>query len=404
MLPNPYTPGQVPRVFVGRATELARIRSVLTKVDGFGELGGPLLVYHGPRGVGKTSLLRAAQADAQEAGFVTAWVSCAPRASLLAELAHSVERALRDAPQQAGAGRRLRLSELQVEIGALGSKVSASLRPESAAATGVAPIGATVDLLHRAATAVREGGGAGLLVFLDELHAAPRHDLAVLLNAVQVLDGERQRNPLALFAAGLPSTSEAVTRAATFGERSTFLPLNRLGESEALATLLEPAAELGVRWSQTALRAIVGSADGYPYFLQLLGSTTWEAALPDQGAVLDLADVRAGLPDAGAQLDALYRGRWRAASPLEQELMIAMAQAGTERVARGDIAARLGRHTRELSVPRDRLIEKGIVEPAGYGLLRFTLPGFASYVAREAGLDAPRLTSGSLLELPETED
>jgi len=57
-----------------------------------------------------------------------------------------------------------------------------------------------------------------------------------------------------------------------------------------------------------------------------------------------------------------------------------MAAAGTEKVGRAQIAATLGQDTRAISVPRERLIEKGVIEPVGHGLVRFTLPGFAVYV------------------------
>jgi Mn-dependent DtxR family transcriptional regulator len=49
-------------------------------------------------------------------------------------------------------------------------------------------------------------------------------------------------------------------------------------------------------------------------------------------------------------------------------------------VRRGDIAASLGVATEELSVARARLLDKGLVEAAGHGLLTFTIPGFAQYV------------------------
>jgi predicted transcriptional regulator len=81
----------------------------------------------------------------------------------------------------------------------------------------------------------------------------------------------------------------------------------------------------------------------------------------------------------------MYRARWRAASPLERELMSAMAAGGEEAVTRAEVAARMGRDTRAISVPRERLLDKGVIEAAGHGRLRFTLPGFADYIR---GLDA----------------
>jgi predicted transcriptional regulator len=61
-----------------------------------------------------------------------------------------------------------------------------------------------------------------------------------------------------------------------------------------------------------------------------------------------------------------------------------MAEAGTDNVTRKQIAENLGQSTQAISVPRERLIEKGVIEPVGHGLVRFTLPGFAPYVRERA--------------------
>lgn len=385
-LPNPYTPGQVPRVLVGRTVELARIRDLVSRVATFGELGGPLLVFHAPRGLGKTSLLRTAQRQAAEVGFVSAWVACSRDRPFLPELVRVIDRSLQRAevvpPGGDGARWRARLDRISLELGVPGAKVRADLaRDEPAAdAVALAPISALEDLLHEAATAVRRRGGAGLLVFLDELHAASADDLATLLNALQNLDGERDQNPLALISAGLPVTPEALTRAATFGERSSFVALDVLSDADSREALAVPAESLGVSWRPDALDRIVAEARGHPYFLQLAGSATWNAAAPAEGGEVTMADVDAGVPAATEQLTAMYRVRWSTATPAEQSFLSAMAAAQTDNVTRAQIATLLGVDSRALSVPRERLIEKGVIEPVGHGLVRFTLPGFAAYV------------------------
>ena len=40
-----------------------------------GRSGGPLLAFYGSRGLGKTSLLRAAQREAVAVGYLTVWVT-----------------------------------------------------------------------------------------------------------------------------------------------------------------------------------------------------------------------------------------------------------------------------------------------------------------------------------------
>lgn len=388
VLPDPYTPGEVPRVLVGRVAELDRIRDQLGRVSTFGEVGGPPLVFHAPRGIGKTSLLRTAQRTADETGFVTAWVACSRERPFLPELVHSVSRALARADLATGARRRWRdrLEEISLELGVAGVSVGADVRvaSEAAPSTGSAPISALEDLLHEAATAVRDRHGAGLVVFLDELHAASADDLSTLLNALQNLAGERAANPLAVVTAGLPVTPEAITRAATFGERSTFVPLDLLNDADARALLVVPAEALGVTWSARALDLLAEECKGHPYLLQLLGSATWRSRTPAAGDELVADDVRAGVPLARQQLDAMYRARWGSATPTEQSFLVAMAAVGTDNVTRADIAAGMGRDSRAISGPRERLIEKGVIEPVGHGLVRFTLPGFGDYVTRRS--------------------
>lgn len=395
MITNPYTPGQVPRILAGRSPELSLIRDRLSRVEAYGELSGPLLVFHAPRGVGKTSLLREAQREAEEHGFVTAWVACVRRQPLLPELVDRVGQALEAAEVVTGrsaGGWRAQVQKVSLQVGPPGVQLGAEISRAPEAARVPAPVAAMEDLLHEAATKVRRRGGSGLALFVDELHAAMRPDAAVLLNALQNLDGRREDNPLTVIGAGLPSTPEELTKAATFGERTSFVGLRLLDDRASKQALVEPARQLGVSWDDRAVAAVERSARGYPYFLQLLAHAAWQAAEPDEGGRITAAHVRRGLPAAEEQLEAMYRARWRAATALEQDFMAAMAaEAGSTTepgeepaVARSGVATRMGRTSRSVSMPRDRLLDKGIIEPAGHGLLRFTLPGFTEYVRTQA--------------------
>ena len=221
----------------------------VARVAQYSELGGPLLVFHAPRGFGKTSLLRAAQRRAEAAGCVTTWVACTREHSFLAELVAGVHRSLTAAdviPRNQGRGWRSFIDSVTLQFGVPGVpvKANATLRLPDAPDRPATPVGALEELLHESAQRVRRRGGAGLVVFVDELHAGSPGDLAVLLNALQNLDGRREENPLAVVTAGLPVTPEAITRAATFGERSSFVPLDLLSSHDAEEALTAPAEAL----------------------------------------------------------------------------------------------------------------------------------------------------------------
>lgn len=388
MLTNPYTPGETPPpALVGRDGELQHIARMLSRVVDDGEAAGGLLVFTAPRGIGKTSLLRVAAAEAQQRGLVTVWVSCVRQAPFLTDLEASLAQAMAELDYS---GETAGIDSYQVEVGFAGAKVGATVKTADRADAGRQPglVHAVEHTLGQAARAVRGHGGAGVVVFLDELHAPDLRDTGVFLNAVQNLVGDRSRNPVAFVGAGLPSTPGHLTRAATFGERSTFVPLERLPDRAALHAVVDPASAVGVLWAADAVSTIENAARGIPYFLQLLGSATWEKAAPNRGDTITLDHVRAGTDIVRRQVAAMFGARWDAATSAEQDFMEAMAVAmasGQESVSRGDIATTLGRSSRELSVPRARLIDKGIIEATGHGRLAFTLPGFARFVSAQTG-------------------
>ena len=394
-LPNPYTPSDRPRVFVGRSAERERLRDRLARIAAYGEMMGPLVVVTGPRGVGKTSLLRDVAAQAQEDGFVVAWVAGVKRQPFLADVVDRVTRALERAEVLSEPGGR-RVDQLGVELNAGIAKLSARINLADPAPSP-ALVGPLEDFLGRASRLVREHGGAGLVVMIDELHAPlessrerdyspePRAllDAAILLNAIQDMGGERERFPVGVIGAGLPQTKGLLTRAATFGERSHEIVLGELDDATAAEVLTAPAAQLGVRWAADALQAAVTAGDGYPQSLQLLGSATWDAARPEAGATLRMADVEHGWETAQSELVSLFAARWSVATEGEREFLVAMASQAGPVVRRGAIAEALGVPTEAIGMVRRSLINKGIIEEAGRGLLRFTVPGFGSFVLEQ---------------------
>ena len=389
MQPSPYTPGGTPRVLAGRSSELQEIRDFLAPLVAYKEMAGPMLVMHGPRGIGKTSLMSAATDEVAERGPVIAWVSCSRKQPFLADLAHSVDRALRNAdalPAPTKWSTTLKRVGAEVQVPAV-AKLSASVQRDLAAATPPAPaVSALEDLLHAAAVAAagkdRAQHGVGLVVAIDELHAGSLGDLAVLLNAVQNLTLDRQQNPLAIIGAGLPSVRGILTQAATFGERSRWMGLQELSNSDLARALILPAAELDVDWDAEAVSLALAAAHGYPHFVQIMGAAAWRAARPEAGSTITVDHAAAAAEQGRREIVDLFRARWSSVSPGERDILVAAARLGGDGpVARRDLQEALGG---DISVFRARLLDKAIVEDVERGMLRFTLPGFADFVLTEA--------------------
>lgn len=140
----------------------------------------------------------------------------------------------------------------------------------------------------------------------------PRPQLVVIANAIQdALSAAKV--PLAVFAAGLPQTPEAVMEAASFTERFDFRVLEPLDRASAERALVEPALAVNVNWDTVAAAAVLDAAGGSPYLIQRLGDEAWVLADPQQaGDSITPAAAADAIEEVQQSLSAgMFRGRWR---------------------------------------------------------------------------------------------
>jgi hypothetical protein len=382
--PSPYTPGEVARQVPGRVAQLSEMDERLSYMIDLRRLVGRVRVDTAPRGLGKTSLLRQVQRHADDRGALTIWVTAGEELGLVAAIGDQIGRRTQSWGSETRGRLRELLDNLQVTLGVPGvAQVKATVRSAGRAAAD-APVRGVREfetLIRETVRGALDEDRTGVVVFIDEIQAADPDGLRTLAYTWQHLQSEAADLPAAVFAAGLPSAPETIAAVVTFSERFAYRRLEPLTDDAVQIALAAPASELGVRWERAALEAAAALVQGYPYSVQLIGDSTWAAAgHPDPGGSLTLQHVREGRRRMRQDLNALFRARWEKCSASEQRLMHAMAAHGDGAVRRADIAQYLGVNTRDLSVPRARLIDKGIIDIAGHGQLQFTIPGFAGYV------------------------
>lgn len=376
--PSPYTPGEIAHDVPGRSQQLEEITDSLTLSAARSRLVGRIRVEVGPRGVGKTSYLREAQRRAEALGWASVFVTAGH-----GSLVHALGEALGRGPMRwSGDVLRDRLGELTLTLGPPGASLEARLQERSDPSV----VRGLEDLLRRAVAAVLEDGRAGLVLFVDEVQASDKDGLRALAYVWQHLQAAPDGLPLALLGAGLGHTEDVVTDAASFSERFAFRPMAALDDAATREALTTPATALGVSWSTSALTEVVRRSQGYPYFIQVYGDAVWRSAgSPGEGGELTQADVVAAQERVDLDLGSLYRSRWSKASAAEQRFLVAMADSDDADVRRGFIAERLEVPTEALGMARRSLMDKGLVEVAGHGHLRFTVPGFREYVREQCG-------------------
>lgn len=385
---SPYAPGAgvAPPLLAGRDGVRARATEMCARTANFGSPGRSPLILTGVRGVGKTVTLRAVTDDAADHGFVVVRTTVDRHGSLTSRIAAGVAESL--APLQPASGQRWkawksRLSRLSVEVSVPG--VAKVQRP-AAGTTPPEPVDhrdELIALLDDSAQLVKQQQRPGLCLAIDEIQEGPAVDLAAVTAVAQELVGA----PLVIIGAGLPNTPDRLMSAGSYAERFQYQVLGPLPPPDAAAALLIPATARAVTWNQDAAELVLSRAAGAPYLIQLYADAAWRAAAPPVGGHIDLGHARSGIAIATQELHSgLFRGRWNKASALEQQYLAAIARhldtGGSASTA--TVAAALGRTTSQLGYIRTRLLDKGLIQPAGHGRVAFSLPGFEHFVTEEA--------------------
>ena len=120
---------------------------------------------------------------------------------------------------------------------------------------------------------------------------------------------------------------------------------------------------------------------GHPYYVQLFGWHTWEAAQGE--ATITLAHAKAGLKSARAELAGQYEVSWGRLRPQERDYLAAVASlAGTGGAGVEEVAKVLGKEPKQLAVARDRLVHRhGLLEVPERAQVRFVDAEMAAWVA-----------------------
>ena len=384
-LRNPYSPGAgtPPPELAGRERLREQVRIALARL----RIGRPAksVLMVGLRGVGKTVLLDQLMRDAEADGFCTVRSETPENRSLPALLAPQIRLALlhlnrteaaKDAVLRglralAGFARALKVKYHDLEVGF-------DAQPEPGLAdNGDLEIDLTA-LLEQVGVAAKKAGTA-VVLFIDELQYLPQDQFGALIAA---LHRTIQRQlPVTIVGAGLPQLRALAGDAKSYAERLFDFPtIGPLSPEEAERALRKPAADAGVDYTDEAVAVILERTQGYPYFLQEWGKSSWEIA--DASPITQNA-VEGASQVAIATLDeSFFRVRFDRLTPTEKRYLRAMAELGPGGHRSGDIAGALGKSVTALAVLRQSLIIKGMIWSPGHGETAFTVPLFDGFMKR----------------------
>ena len=357
---NPFRPsaGATPPHILGRAGVLDEFEYGLRLGSG---APGLLTIFTGARGIGKTVMIGAAHDLAREKGWAV--ISETATAGFMGRIGES----MRHAAEELGTGpanRRI------TAIGAAGFSITTQLPPERQVAWRT--LGE--DLLR-----LLDERGNGLVITVDEIHAADRSELAQLAASVQHFIQDRL--PIGLVFAGLPAAVSDLLNegVATFLRRADKIDLHSAAVREVEDSFATTFAEAGFKVSSDLVRHAAEATEGYPFLIQLVGYFLWREAENNQGTLSPEAVERA--IDAANRRNArtVIEAALATASGKDLDFLHAMAEDDGPSVA-GDIGRRIGARTNLVANYRSRLLAAGLIESTAHGKVDFAIPGLRQHL------------------------
>ena len=344
---NPFQPGAglLPG-YMGRRPAIER--PLLDIVDRLraGQQGLRLAYLYGPRGNGKTVLLRwlANQARRNGGELPIAQVRLLPEHLMSSEmLVQRIRSAIRHTPGI--------LDHLTVNLEAGIPGVSFKVGSDTAGE----PIFGLSDWLEQDRYPV--------LFSLDEAHEADPVVLGRFLNAVQLAGDLR---PVGAILAGTPGLLDTLAaRRATFWSRGENLAVGLLPDGEAHAVLARPFLDGGLDASADVVAELARAADDYPYFLQLYGAAAWDTVKAAGAGEIRPEHVAAAIDATSVPRRKYHRERYEEfrkanALPLARDVALAFSKADRP-MTDAKLNALLARHPGNPAEMLSMLNAKGFV-------------------------------------------
>ncbi len=136
--------------------------------------------------------------------------------------------------------------------------------------------------------------------------------------------------------------------------------------------------------------------------VQLIGARMWASAA-DPAAGLSVEEVRQGIAEALQRFGGgVYGPVWSRLTAPERRFLIAMVADGDRPSPVSAVGRRWGMPYSSLSTYRRRLINKGMIETAGRGLVRFVRPGARDYAIAQAREEGWTLDEDGSVNPPDT--
>lgn len=380
---NPYgpRPGEAPAYFSGRRPHLTAAQQRFELLQATGR-SPAAVVFMGPRGMGKTVLMTEIRTMSANHDLIPVWVTATPQGELTQAIVAGLKRAIETRFESVVDELLAKIDTLSFTVGLPGMNVSVDTKPGLRAAQPF-----SVALSDLAIELRRSRPRSGVVIFIDELQAAAKSDLEVLVPCLQEYTNATEPVPVLFVGAGLTSLPRVLASSgAGFAERFDYQwlePLDAIGTGLAFRAGLAADFE----WLPGSLELATAAARGHPHMIQLIGYEAWETsdASISMKAGFRVDDIKIAIEQTKKRVRQVFISRWTATTPVQREVLAALAHSPTL-MGRANLAAALETPMPQIEEAVQELYDSGWLEAVGLEDLRIAYLGLDEFIRARSPL------------------
>lgn len=379
---NPYRPGAglMPVYIAGRDEDIQNVEQMFEALRM--NIPTQSIIFSGLRGVGKTVLINKLQGIAEDKDIFCKHIEVEERNDFISQIAECSQAFLRKVSTKEKFKHLVKkpldaIKSLVVSFNPEDTTFSLSVQDRELYVSSNLTQSLTEVFTTIGETALK--AETPICFFIDEIQYMKQEQLGSLIAALH--RANQLGYPVMIIGAGLPKIYKMLSDEKSYSERLfMYKQIESLTPEQSKKAIEEPARKFGVEYTDKAVKKITEVTKGYPFFIQQLCQIIYNNT---DKVKIEEADVEANVEEFLKILDdGFFKSRYERCAEGDKKFIFAMVKCGELPCTISGIAQNLHKSVSSISTTRAQLISKGIIYPARYKELDFTVPEFSGYIKR----------------------
>jgi Cdc6-like AAA superfamily ATPase len=379
---NPYRPGAglMPTYLAGRDEDINNVEQMFEALTM--NIPTQSIIFGGLRGVGKTVLINTLQKSAEDKGIFCRHIEMEERSDFISQISSCALGFLRKVSTNEKFKPLIKkpldaIKTLVVSFDTNGNTFSLTRQEKDLYRSNNLTQSLTEVFTTIGETAYKTK--IPICFFIDEIQYMKNTELSALITALHRTN--QLGYPVMVIGAGLLKINKMLSDEKTYSEKLfLYKEIDVLTQEQSRNAIVKPVEQFGVTYTDKAVDKIISITKGYPFFIQQFCKIIYQNT---DDKVIGDTHVEKSINEFYEMLDnGFFKARYERCADSDKKFLFAMTNCNQLPCNISSVASNLNKSVTSISTTRAQLISKGIIYPARYKELDFTVPEFSGFIHR----------------------